>query len=110
MPDGELSKADSTGMFVFTHDGHASVQVMARNPPPPSATESDHYSQAGYEATFGMPRSMRPLTRSRFMSRVRWCATSFGKDLSRSFVLLGDQLVVKSSRPEEHWKVIGRHY
>ncbi len=32
-PDGTIHKADSTGLFVFTRDGHASVQVMDRNPP-----------------------------------------------------------------------------
>ena len=31
-PDGKIQKTESTGMFVFTRDGHASVQVMERNP------------------------------------------------------------------------------
>ena len=35
-PDGKTQKADSTGLFVFTRDGHASVQVMERNPQPQS--------------------------------------------------------------------------
>ena len=26
--DGKIHQADSTGLFVFTRDGHASVQVM----------------------------------------------------------------------------------
>ena len=33
-PDGRIQKASCTGMFVFTRNGHASVQVMKRNPPP----------------------------------------------------------------------------
>jgi hypothetical protein len=28
-----------------------------------------------------------------------------GKDLPRSFELAGDQLIVKSTRTDEHWKV-----
>ena len=52
-PDGKIQKADSTGMFVFTRDGHASVQVMERNPPPQAAAGPEQYSQGGYEATFG---------------------------------------------------------
>jgi hypothetical protein len=31
-PDGKVHRADCTGLFVFTRDGHASVQVMYRNP------------------------------------------------------------------------------
>ena len=31
-PDGKIHDVDCTGLFVFTRDGHASVQVMDRNP------------------------------------------------------------------------------
>ncbi len=30
--DGKIHNADSTGLLVFTRDGHMSVQVMERNP------------------------------------------------------------------------------
>ena len=40
-PEGENHKADSTGLFVFTRDGHASVQVMERNPVPQAAAGPD---------------------------------------------------------------------
>jgi len=48
----EIHKADSTGLFVFTRDGHFSVQVMERNRrdkllPGLSSTPRR------YEATFG---------------------------------------------------------
>ena len=33
-----------------------------------------------------------------------------GKDLPRSFEFSGKQLIVKSTRPEEHWKVVWEHY
>ncbi|HKW11269.1 MAG TPA: hypothetical protein VJO33_12885 [Gemmatimonadaceae bacterium] len=33
-PDGEPHRCDCTGMFVFTHDGHAAVQVLTRSPRP----------------------------------------------------------------------------
>ena len=52
-PEGKIHKADSTGLFVFTRDGHASVQVMERNPTPQAAAGPDQYSAGGYEATFG---------------------------------------------------------
>src|SRR5690242_14178694 len=47
---GKTSRCDCTGMFVFTRDGHAAVQVMDRNP---QASSESGYSQGGYEATFG---------------------------------------------------------
>jgi Lipocalin-like domain len=52
-PEGKIPKADSTGLFVFTRDGHASVQVMERNPTPQAAAGPDQYSAGGCEATFG---------------------------------------------------------
>ena len=52
-PDGKIQKADSTGLVVFTRDGHASVQVMERNPPPQTQGAPEQYSRSGYEASFG---------------------------------------------------------
>src|SRR5208282_3816934 len=51
--DGKIHRADSTGLLVFTRDGHMSVQVMERNPPPQNPAAPDQYSQGGYEASFG---------------------------------------------------------
>jgi hypothetical protein len=44
---------DCSGLFVFTRDGHLSVQVMERNPPAQTHAESQQYSQGGYEASWG---------------------------------------------------------
>ena len=49
-PDGTIHKADSTGMFVFTRDGHASVQVMERNAPPQAAVQPAQASQSAFPA------------------------------------------------------------
>jgi hypothetical protein len=46
--DGQVHKADCAGMFVFTNDGHASVQVVYRN-----AEAGSAYAQGGYEASYG---------------------------------------------------------
>ena len=109
-PDGKIQKANSTGMFVFTRDGHASVQVMERNPPPPAAAGPSQYSQGGYEATFGtfeVDENARTFT---FHVEGALVRTLIGKDLPRSFEFVGNQLVVRSTRPEEHWKVTWEHY
>src|SRR3569833_1071073 len=49
--DGQLHKADCAGLFVFTGDGKASVQVMYRN-----AQSGSAYAQGGYEASYGSYR------------------------------------------------------
>jgi len=55
--DGQIHKADCTGLLVYTRDGHMSVQVMYRNPAhnPQTATNAApvQYAQGGYEASFG---------------------------------------------------------
>jgi hypothetical protein len=33
-----------------------------------------------------------------------------GKELVRSFELSGNQLIVKSARPDERWRVAWEHY
>jgi hypothetical protein len=51
--DGQVHKADSTGLLVFTRDGHMAVQVMERNPQAQTPAGPEQYSQGGYEASFG---------------------------------------------------------
>ena len=109
-PDGTMHRADSTGLLVFTRDGHMSVQVMERNPPPPAPAGPEQYSQGGYEATFGtfaIDEGARTFT---FHVEGAFVRTLVGKDLPRSFEFSGRQLIVKSTRPEEHWKVTWEHY
>jgi hypothetical protein len=109
-PDGKIQKADSTGMFVFTRDGHASVQVMERNPPPQAPTAPEQYSQGGFEATFGTYEVDESAHTFTFHVEGALVRTLIGKDLPRSFEFSGNQLIVKSTRPEEHWKVTWEHY
>ena len=46
--NGQLHKADCSGLFVFTRDGKAAVQVMYRN-----GQTGSVYAQGGYEASYG---------------------------------------------------------
>jgi Lipocalin-like domain len=109
-PDGKIHKSDSTGMFVFTRDGHASVQVMERNPPAEPAAGPEQYSHGGYEATFGTYAVDETAHTFTFHVEGALVRGLIGKDLPRSFEFSGNQLVVKSTRPEEHWKVTWEHY
>ena len=108
-PDGKIRTSDSTGLFVFTHDGHASVQVMDRNPPPQTQA-AGQYSQGGYEATFGTYEVDEGTHTFIFHVEGALVRGLIGKDLPRSFELSGNRLIVKSTRPEEQWKVTWEHY
>lgn len=109
-PDGKIHKADSTGLFVFTRDGHLSVQVMDRNPPQQTPVGPEQYSHGGYEATFGTYEVDENAHTFTFHVEGALVRTLIGKDLPRSFEFSGKQLIVKSTRPDEHWKVIWEHY
>jgi hypothetical protein len=98
--DGIVQKADCTGMFVFSTNGQASVQVMYRN-----QTGSNDYAQGGYEASFGTYKidDSRTFT---FHVEGALVRTLIGKDLKRAYELSGNQLIVTSANPSEHWRVV----
>ena len=102
--DGQVHKADCSGMFVFTRDGNASVQVMYGTLPTGSA-----YAQGGYEASYG---SYRIDNSSTFTYHVDGALvrTLIGKDLKRVYEISGNRLTVKSADPKEHWEVVWERY
>jgi len=108
--DGKIHRADCTGLLVYTRDGHMSVQVMYRNPQAGTNAAPVQYAQGGYEASYGtyeIDESARAFT---FHVEGALVRTLIGKDLPRAFELSGKQLLVKSTHPEEHWKVAWEHY
>ena len=107
--DGKVHKADSTGLLVFTRDGHMSVQVMDRNPPAQAATGAEQYSQGGYEASFGTYQIDDAHTFT-FHVEGALVRSLIGKDLPRAFEFSGKQLIVKSTRADEHWRVTWERY
>ena len=108
--EGKIHRADSTGLLVFTPDGHMSVQVMERNPQAPTPAGPELYSQGGYEASFGTYKIDESTHTFIFHVDGALVRTLIGKDLPRAFELSGQQLIVKSTRPEEHWRVAWEHY
>jgi hypothetical protein len=109
-PDGKIHQADSTGLFVFTSDGHLLVQVMDRNPAVRDPAGPAQYSQGGYEATFGTYQVDESTHTFIFHVEGALVRSLIGKDLPRSFEFSGKQLIVKSTRPEERWRVTWEHY
>ena len=102
--DRQVHKADCAGMFVFTRDGKASVQVMYRN-----AQTGSAYAQGGYEASYGNYRIDDSSTFT-FHIDGALVRTLIGKDLKRSYEISGDRLTVKSTDPNEHWKIVWERY
>jgi Lipocalin-like domain len=107
--DGKSHKSDSAGLLVFTRDGHMSVQVMDRDPPAQAAAGPEQYSQGGYEASFGTYQ-MDDAHTFTFHVEGALVRSLIGKDLPRAFELSGKQLIVKSTRPDEHWRVTWERY
>ena len=102
--DGQVHRADCDGMFVFTRDGKASVQVMYRN-----AQTGSAYAQGGYEASYG---SYHIDDTSTFTFHIDGALvrTLIGKDLRRVYEISDNRLIVKSINANEHWKVIWERY
>ena len=107
--DGNVHKADCTGLLVYTRDGHMSVQVMYRKAQDGSGAAPVQYAQGGYEASFGRYEIDDAHTFT-FHVEGALVRTLIGKDLKRVFELSGDQLIVKSPDPNEHWRVAWKHY
>jgi hypothetical protein len=99
---GTVHKADCTGLLVYTRDGHMSVQVMYRNP--------ETGDQAGYEASFGRYQVEENSHTFTFHVEGAVVHSLIGKDLPRAFEMSGNQLIVKSTNPNEHWRVAWEHY
>ena len=109
-PDGKVHRPDCTGMFVFTREGRASVQVMYRSPQSGTPSGPVQYAQGGYEASFGryeVDEATRTFTYHVEGALVR---SLVGRDLVRSFELSRRQLIVRSSNPNEQWRVAWEHY
>jgi hypothetical protein len=105
-----VHKADCTGLLVFTRDGHMSVQVMYRNPRSGGQSGPMQYAQGGYEASFGAYRIDESAHTFVFHVEGAMVRSLIGKDLPCAYELSGNQLVVKSTNPNEHWRVTWEHY
>ena len=109
--DGRISRIQCCGMFVFTRDGHLSVQVMEGEGKAQSgAAGSDQYSQGGYEATYGTYTVDEKSHTFTFHVEGALVMTLIGKDLPRLYQFEGDRLIVRSARSDEHWRVVWVRY
>lgn len=109
-PDGKLiTSGVPVGMLIYTGDGHMSVQLMY---PKSQSSISNEYVQNGYEASFGSyDVNLGTHTVTHHVHGSNTGDRLVGKDLPRVYQFNGrGQLVIKSTRPAEHWSVIWEHY
>ena len=106
--DGKVNRiTDRKGMLIYTRDGHMSVQLMF---PKSESGVSNDYVQNGYEASFGsydVNEEAHTVTHHVEGSVTRGLV---GKDLPRVFQFSDGHLIIKSTRPDEHWSVTWEHY
>jgi hypothetical protein len=93
--DGASQKADATGQFVFSRDGHASVQVMYRNVGTAAGAPPIQYAQSGYEATFGR-YEVDEQTKT-FTLHVEGAHRGLVQKTCHASRIAGNQLIVKPS-------------
>jgi hypothetical protein len=107
-PDGKMNRVTNLkGMLLYTSDGHMSVQLMY---PKSASGLTNEYVKNGYEASFGsyeVSEETHTVTH-----HVEGSITEglVGKDLPRAYQLSGRQLIITSTRPDEHWSVTWEHY
>ncbi|HYM79430.1 MAG TPA: lipocalin-like domain-containing protein [Candidatus Dormibacteraeota bacterium] len=107
--DGKMqTRTDAVGVIMYTADGHMAVQIML----PEKSEAPDNpvrYQQAGYEAyqgTYTIDEKAHTVTHHVESALVR---SLIGKDLTRVYRFEGKQLILKSSRADEHWAIIWEH-
>ena len=108
--DGKTTKVERTGILVYTRDGHMSVQIMAPNPESPPESGPVQYEQGGYEGYYGtyeVNEKAHTVTHHVEGALVR---ALIGSKLARVYRFSGKQLILTSSRPDEHWTIAWEHY
>jgi len=110
--DGKMKHiVDYKGTIVYTRDGHMSVQIMLPTTDAPRDVDNPvKYDQGGYEAYYGsyeVNEQAHTVTHHVQGSLVR---ALIGKDLTRVYRFSDGQLILKSSRPDEHWTIAWEHY
>jgi len=106
LADGTMKRStDRVGTIVYTRDGHMSVQIMLPEGQDAPGSNPVKYDQAHYEAYYGpyeVDEAAHTVTHHVEGALVR---SLIGKNLTRVYRFEGKQLILKSSRPDEHWTI-----
>lgn len=108
--DGPVHAVPASGMFVFSRDGHLEVQVMEPDARQEQPGGPQRYSSGGYEASFGSYTVDLKAHTFTFHVDGALVPALIGKDLPRAYEIDGNRLTVKSTRADEHWRVVWERY
>ena len=109
--NGKLTKLDQTGILTYTTDGHMSVQIMDKDPNASDTSGNPvQYNAKGYEAYFGTFDVNEAAHSVTHHVQGALVGSLIGKDLTRIYTFSGKQLVLRSSRPDESWRIVWEHY
>jgi NAD(P)H dehydrogenase (quinone) len=95
--DGNVHRADCTGLLVYTRDGQMAVQVMYRNQQAGSSTAPVQYAQGGYEASYGTYQLDEGAHTFTFHVEGALVRTLIGKALTRAYEFSGNQLAASDA-------------
>jgi len=108
--DGTMKRnSERRGTIVYTRDGHMSVQIMlpeGENAPGNNPVKYDQGSYEAYYGTYDVDVAAHTVTHHVEGALVR---SLIGKNLTRVYRFEGKQLILKSSRPDEHWTIVWEH-
>lgn len=109
--DGKPNRlVNRRGTLVYTRDGHMSVQIMLPEAETAPQGGPVQYDQGGYEAYYGtyeVNEQAHNVTHHVEGALVR---KLIGTNLTRVYRFSDGQLVLKSSRTDEHWTIAWVHY
>jgi Lipocalin-like domain len=108
--DGKTVRLEETGMIMFSADGHMAVQIRTLNPDDAVGNGPINYQQDGYEGYYGsytVNESDHTVTHH---VEGRLVKSLIGQNLTRVYKFSGNQLILKSSRPDEHWTICWECY
>jgi hypothetical protein len=107
--DGKMVRPEQTGVIMYTRDGHMAVQIMlpeGKNAPENNPVKYEQGSYEAYYGTYDVDEVAHTVTHHVEGALVR---SLIGKNLTRAYRFEGKQLILKSSRADEHWTIAWEH-
>lgn len=108
--DGKPVRLDETGIIMYTADGHMAVQIRTLKPNGAVGGGPVTYQQDGYEGYYGtytVDEAAHTVTHHVEGALVK---SLIGQNLTRAYQFEGKQLILHSSRADEHWKICWERY
>ena len=105
---GKMVRLNETGIIMYTNDGHMAVQIRTHGSR--SSNDPVQYEKGGYESyygTFTVNKKDHSVTHHVENALVQ---SLIGKDLTRVYEFSGKQLILHSSRADEHWRICWEKY